>query len=166
MGILSSALLADTWSLAEIVLFYSAHPWYCLVNFVGFAVALTALLGKLEKAPFDIPEAETEVVAGVFVEYSGRLLAFLRLALSIELVAGASLLVAVFIPFGMTMGPIAGFILYLVKTVGIIALLSLLRSIFARLRIDQMVRFCWKYLVPLALLQLCLDLLLKAILAR
>ena len=49
-------------------------------------LSLLALLGKLERVPFDIPEAETEIVAGSFTEYSGRLLAIFRMAVSIEMI--------------------------------------------------------------------------------
>ena len=65
--------------------------------------------------PFDIPEAETEIVAGSFTEYSGRLLALFRLAIDIEMVVGASLLAAVFLPFGLGARPAAGFVLYLLS---------------------------------------------------
>jgi NADH-quinone oxidoreductase subunit H len=124
-------------------------------------VALVALLGKLERVPFDIPEAETEIVAGSFTEYSGRLLAYFRMAIDIEVVVGASLLAAVFLPFGMGLPPLAGFLLYLLKIFFIIALLVLCRTVFARLRIDQMINFCWKYVAPIAFLQILINLLLK-----
>ena len=163
MSLLAPALLADSWSLVTIQHFYFLHPWALSCNAPGFAIALIALLGKLEKAPFDIPEAETEIVAGAFTEYSGRLFAILRLTLNIEMVAGASLLAAVFLPFGATLNPVAGFVLYLAKVLFVVVLLSLLRTIFARMRIDQMIDFCWKYLVPCALLQLLLDLVLKGV---
>jgi NADH-quinone oxidoreductase subunit H len=166
MSILASALLADTWSLAEIGAFYAHHPLYCLFNLIGFFVSVIALLGKLEKAPFDIPEAETEIVAGAFTEYSGRLLALLRLTLDIEMVVGASLLVAVFFPFALIFGPVTGFIVFVLEVFAVIALISLLRTVVARLRIDQMIDFCWKYLVPLALFQLLLNLILKGVLSR
>lgn len=161
MGILSPALLANSWSLSKISLFYNEHPLYFLFNIIGFGVSLIALLGKLEKTPFDIPEAETEVVAGSFTEYSGRLYAFIRLTLNMEMVCGASLLAAIFLPFGLGFDPWISFVLYLFETAVIIALLAFLRTIFARLRIDQMVRFCWKYLVPMALLQLLINFTLK-----
>ncbi len=166
MSILASALLADSWSLKEIALFYISHPYYFLFNLIGFAVALVALLGKLEKVPFDIPEAETEIVAGAFTEYSGRLLAILRLTIDVEMVVGASLLAAVFFPFGLELSPGAGFLAFILKVLAIIAILSLLRTIVARLRIDQMIDFCWKYLVPLSLFQLLLNLVLKGVLSR
>ncbi|MDD4894085.1 MAG: NADH-quinone oxidoreductase subunit H [Candidatus Omnitrophica bacterium] len=166
MGILASALLADTWSLSELVSFYSQHGWLWLCNFVGFAVCLLALLGKLEKTPFDIPEAETEIVAGSFTEYSGRLLAFLRLSTDIEMIVGSALLAAVFLPFSFNLGPGLGFILFISKVMFIVSLLSLARTVAARLRLDQMITFCWKILTPLALLQVFINLILKAKLIR
>jgi NADH-quinone oxidoreductase subunit H len=166
MAILAPALLANTWSLREMTAFYSSHPWYWLYNSIGFIVALIALLSKLEKTPFDIPEAETEVVAGSFTEYSGRLLAFFRLSIAMEMIVGASLLAAVFLPFGLNLNPLAGFVLYMVKIVSIVAILAVARTIVARLRLDQMIRFCWKYLAPLALVQLLLNLVLKILLLR
>jgi len=164
MGMLAPAILADTWSLSGITAFYTQHPWYWLINLIGFGVSLVAVHGKLEKTPFDIPEAETEIVAGGFTEYSGRLLALFRLTIDIELVVASSLLAIVFMPFGLHFGPLIGFFLYLAKIVFLIILFSLARTVFARLRIDQMIDFCWKYLVPLALLQLLINILLKGIL--
>jgi NADH-quinone oxidoreductase subunit H len=161
MGILSSMLLADTWSIGEATVFYGRHPWLWSFNAIGFAVSLIALLGKLEKVPFDIPEAETEIVAGTFTEYGARPLAFLRLTMDIEMLVAASLLAAVFLPFGFWAGPFAGSVLYVIKVLFIVALVTILRTIFARLRIDQMIRFCWKYVTPLALLQLLANLFLK-----
>lgn len=163
VSILSAALLADSWSLSKIALFYTAYPGLWLVNLMGFAISLIALLGKLEKAPFDIPEAETEIVAGTFTEYSGRLLAILRMTLNIEMVVAASLLASVFLPFGLFLNPIAGFCVFIIKVLFIVLLLSFLRTVFARMRIDQMINFCWKCLVPLALAQLLLNLILKGV---
>lgn len=166
MGILAPALLANTWSLSRMTEFYQAHPAWMLCNLLGFAVALIALLGKLEKVPFDIPEAETEIVAGAFTEYSGRLLAFFRLALDVEAVVGASLIAAVFLPFGFTGRIYFDLPLYGLKVVFVILLIALLRTVFARLRIEQMVNFCWKVLAPLALFQLLINLLAKGWLWR
>jgi NADH-quinone oxidoreductase subunit H len=166
LSILAPALLANTWSLSQMTVFYGQHPLYGICNIAGFWIALTALLGKLEKVPFDIPEAETEIVAGSFTEYSGRLLAFFRMAINIEMVVGASLLAAVFLPYGLNLGPIVGFVLYLIKVLLVVALLSLSRTLFARLRIDQMINFCWKYVAPVAFAQLLADLILKGVLGR
>jgi len=161
VAILAPALLAGSWSLSGLTAYYSAHPFYWLFNLVGFGVAVVALLGKLERVPFDSPEAETEIVAGSFTEYGGRMLAYFRMAIDIETVVGASLLAAVFLPFGFFASPVLSFVVYLVKVFFIIAVLALLRTVFARLRIDQMIVFCWKYVAPIAFLQILFNLFLK-----
>ena len=144
IALLSPALLANTWSISGMVQYYTAHPWRWLFNLIGFAVAMVTLLGKLERVPFDIPEAETEIVAGTFTEYSGRHLAFFRLAIDTEAIVCSSLVAAVFLPFGLGLPPWLAFIVFLAKIVGILAVLALLRTVFARLRIDQMINFCWR----------------------
>jgi NADH-quinone oxidoreductase subunit H len=166
IAILSSALLADSWSLSQITIFYTKHSWFWLSNIIGFAISLFALLAKLEKGPFDIPEAETEVVAGSFTEYSGRHLAMLKLTLDVEMVVGAALLAAVFLPFGYEFGAFISFLIFIAKLLFIVGLLSLTRTLFARLRIDQMINFCWKYMVPVAFIQLLLNLIIKGVLVR
>jgi len=166
MAILGAALLANSWTISEIAAFYSSHPWFLLCNLIGFFVCLVALLGKLEKAPFDIPEAETEIVGGTFTEYSGKYLAFFRLTLDIEAIVASSLVAIIFFPFGLGINPILGFILYLIKVEFIITLLAIARTIFARFRIDQMMDFCWKFIVPLAMLQLIIDLVVKRVIFK
>jgi len=161
LSILASALLADSWSLSGICGFYAKHPGYWVANLLGFGIALISLLGKLEKVPFDIPEAETEIVAGSFTEYSGRLLALFRVSIDIEMVVGASLLAAVFLPFALNVAPALGFIIYLAKVILIVIFIALARSLFARLRIDQMISLCWRVLAPLAFLQVLIDLFIK-----
>ena len=164
MGLLAPCILADTWSLSGVADYYQKTPALALVNVIGFGVALIALLGKLEKVPFDIPEAETEIVAGPLTEYSGWPLALFRLTFDIELFVGASLLAAVFLPFGFNLPAPAAFLVYLLRLGVIVALITLLRTLFARLRLEQMVNFCWKYLAPAALLQLVINLCCKAFL--
>lgn len=164
MALLAPALIAKTWSIAGIMAFYSEHPLYILINIPALFVALISAQGKLERVPFDAPEAETEIVAGPLVEYSGRLLAMFRIAVDCELVIVASLVSAIFLPF-MTGNPLLDFVLYLVKTIGVLLFLALMRSVMARLRIDQMVNFCWKYLMPVAILQIAVNLLVRGGLA-
>ncbi|MBN2452910.1 MAG: NADH-quinone oxidoreductase subunit H [Candidatus Omnitrophica bacterium] len=166
MCILAPALLANTWSLSEMAAFYTNHKWYWAFNMIGFVVSIIALLGKLEKVPFDIPEAETEIVAGTFTEYSGRLLAIFRLSLNIEAITGASLIAAVYLPFGLELPTAAGFAVYLAKLLFIIAIMSLSRTVFARFRMDQMVEFCWKYVSPFAFLQILICLIIKGVWVR
>ena len=164
LAVLSPALLADTWSLSEMTVFYSAKPYLMLFNVIAFFIAIVALLGKLEKVPFDISEAETEIVGGTFTEYSGRLLALFRMAIDIEMVVGSSLIAAVFLPFGLGIGSVLGFVLYIIKILFVVLLLSLGRTVFARLRIDQMISVCWKYFAPLAFIQVLIILFVKGVL--
>jgi len=163
MALLAPALLADTWSLSGMTAYYAAHPWYLLINIPAFVVAIVACEGKLERVPFDISEAETEIVSGTFVEYSGRLFAIFRMVIDCELVVVSSLIAAVFLPFHPASAGL-GFLLYVVKTLAILFILAVFKSVMARVRIDQMVSFCWKYLTPLALIQIIANLLLKGVL--
>jgi NADH-quinone oxidoreductase subunit H len=140
--------------------FYSLHPLYILLNIPALFVVLIAGQGKLERAPFDAPEAETEVVAGPLVEYSGKLLAFFHVSLDCELVLVSSIIAAIFLPF-MTGIAAVDFLLYLVKTLAVLFFLIVLRAAMARLRTDQMVSFCWRWLTPIAVLQIILNLVIR-----
>jgi NADH-quinone oxidoreductase subunit H len=163
LAVLGPAILADSWRLAEIAAFYQARPLLLLTNLLGFVVALIAVQAKLERTPFDIPHAETEIVGGTFTEYSGKKLALFRLTFDIELVVASGLLAAVFLG-GFPGGALIGFAHFVVKTLFIIFLLSLLRAMTSRIRVDQVVLFSWKVLAPLAVLQLLATILLKGFL--
>ena len=129
-------------------------------SFLGFAVALVCVQAKLERTPFDIPHAETEIVGGTFTEYSGKKLAFFRLMTDIELVVSAGLLATVFLG-GFGGGVFLGFLQFIGKTLAVVFLLSLMRAVTGRIRIDQVVSFAWKYLAPLAVLQLLIVIFTK-----
>jgi NADH-quinone oxidoreductase subunit H len=164
LAVLSPAILANSWRLAEIAAFYQRRPALLLVNLLGFLVALVAVQAKLERTPFDIPDAETEIVGGTFTEYSGKKLALFRLMFDIELVVASGLLAAVFLG-GFPGGALLGFIQFVIKTLFVIFLLSLLRALTSRIRIDQVVSFAWRILAPLAILQLLATILLKGFLS-
>ena len=101
LALLTPALLLGTWNIAEISqrlpAFLMANPFYFIPVILAFLVGVISLQGKLERKPFDIPDAETEIVAGPFTEYSGRLFGIFRLSLDMEFVVGASLLASVFL---------------------------------------------------------------------
>ena len=169
LALLAPALVAGTWNMAGIVTFQNGHLPALTITILGFIIAIISLQGKLERLPFDIPEAETEIVAGPLVEYSGRRLAFFRIARDAEMVVGAGLITALFLGgpaplFSITpiyLSWIVGAVIFLLKTLLIIFLLILMKSAVARIRVDQMVVVAYKWLIPLALLQM-----LIAILAR
>jgi NADH-quinone oxidoreductase subunit H len=164
MALLGPALLAGTWSISGMALFYHENPWLILVNLPGLLVSIFAAQGKLERVPFDIPDAETEIVGGTFTEYSGRLLAFFKMTLNFELVVVSSLIAAIFFPLFIHENALLGFLLFLIKVFGVVFLLALMRAALARFRLDQMVSFCWKVLAPIAILQILIDLIVKGVL--
>lgn len=164
MALLAPALIAGTWSITGMTAYYSSHPLYIFFNVPAFFVAMISGQGKLERAPFDAPEAETEIVSGALVEYSGKLLAIFRMSINCEFVLVASVISAVFFPF-MTDITIINFALYFVKTIVVLAFLTILRSSMARLRLDQMVNFCWKYMMPVAIAQIIFNLIIRSKLA-
>jgi len=162
LSLVGPAILAGSWNLTEIAAFFSANPVYILLQLPGFLAAIIALQGKLERMPFDIPHAKNEIVGGQFTEYSGRLLAFFYLAIDMELVVGAALLNAVFLGGSLGLAGWAALPMFLVKTLAITFLLALLKVLMARIRIEQMVNFCWKYLAPVAMLQILIDIYFKS----
>jgi NADH-quinone oxidoreductase subunit H len=105
-------------------------------------------MGKLELAPLDSPEAETELVAGALTEYSGRGLGVFRLARSAALVVGLSLIAALYL--GGPDGPIG----WALRLLGLLFVIALLQTLFARLRIDQTTGLWWRLGAWAAVLQL------------
>ena len=163
MGLLAPALIAQTWSITGMTEFYSQNPLYILINIPALCVALISGQGKLERAPFDLPEAETEIVSGPLVEYSGKLLAIFKMSSVCELVLIASVIPAVFLPL-MTGKPILDFLLYLIKTIAVLFFLTLMRSAMARFRMDHMIKFCWRILTPVAVVQIIINLVIRGVL--
>ena len=160
LALLSPAVLAGSWRLAEIAAFYQGHPLLMPANLLGFLIAVICLQAKLERVPFDIPHAETEIVGGQFTEYSGKKLAFFRLLGDVEMVVGAGLIAAVFLG-GFPGGLLPGLAWLVVKTLFVVFLLAALRAATSRIRIDQMIAFSWRWLAPLAVLQLFIVILIK-----
>ncbi len=167
LALLTPAVIAGSWQITEIMAFrWWEGPWWSIAlrmvgQTIAFGVAVTCLQAKLERVPFDAPEAETEVVAGPLTEYSGKKYGIFRLEKNILMYTGAALVAAVFLP-SFPIGAILGGIWLIAKTLVVVAILSVIRASFARIRIDQIVVFSWKYLAPLSLLQFLVVLVLKA----
>jgi len=162
LAVLSPAVLAGSWRLVEIQAFFAHRPLLLLVNLIGFGVALVCVQAKLERTPFDIPHAETEIVGGTFTEYSGKKLALFRLMTDVEMGVASGLVAAVFLG-GFGGGLVLGFLQFVLKTLFIIFLLSTIRALTSRLRVDQVVSMAWRYLAPLAVLQLLIVILVKGL---
>jgi NADH-quinone oxidoreductase subunit H len=155
LALLGPALAAGSWEIDTVNQFTSGRAWMVLTQPVGFLIAMVGLMGKLEMAPFDAPEAETEIVAGALTEYSGRGFALFRIGKNVELVIGLTLMASFYL--GGVTNPIA----FLLKTLGLLLILSFLQSLFARLRIDQVVGMWWRIGALVALVNILLVLLLK-----
>jgi len=159
LSAISIGIVAKSMWVYEIVSTQADSIWFLMgPGVLGFAIFVLCGQAELERIPFDIPEAETEIVAGWLTEFSGRKLALFRLTKDVELLYLSGLAVALFLggPSGPTipgLEPILYLVYFLLKTLFVLFLLTTLRALFARLRIDQMVNFSWKYLVPLAILQ-------------
>jgi NADH-quinone oxidoreductase subunit H len=164
LTVLTPAILANSWRLAEIAAFYRQQPLLALLNLPAFIIALICVQAKLERTPFDIPHAETEIVGGTFTEYSGKKLALFRLMMDVEMVVASGLLATVFLG-GFPGGLLPGLINFIIKTLLVISLLSLLRATTSRIRVDQVIALSWRYLAPLAVLQLVVIILVKGLIA-
>jgi NADH-quinone oxidoreductase subunit H len=154
LALLGPALAAGTWQI-NLINDYARDHWMAISQPVGFIVALIGLMGKLELPPFDAPEAETEIVAGALTEYSGRGLALFKIGKSIELIVGITLVSAFYL------GGLHGILPFLVKTLGVLFLMTMLQSLLTRLRIDQTVGMWWRFGSILVLAQILLTILLK-----
>src|SRR3989337_516764 len=95
--LLGPALAAGTWSISEIVAWQADHVWFAVLQPLGLVIALIGSQAKLERTPFDIPEAETEIVAGPWTELTGRRLALMHLTMDVSLVVGSALVAALFL---------------------------------------------------------------------
>jgi NADH-quinone oxidoreductase subunit H len=146
LALLGPALVAGSWQI-DLINTYAQSHWLLVMQPVGFVVALIGLMGKLELAPFDAPEAETEIVAGSLTEYSGRGLALFHLGRNVELFLGLTLVASFYL------GGVANPIEFFIKTFALLLGLSALQSLMARLRIDQTVGMWWRYGALLVLAQ-------------
>jgi NADH-quinone oxidoreductase subunit H len=162
LALLTPAVVAGSWQIRKIAAFpLTSTTWWAIpIQVLAFIVALLTLQAKLERVPFDIPEAETEVVGGPLTEYSGKKLALFRIQKDVLMLVGSAFIAALFLG-GFPGGIVLGGLQVLVKTAIVVFLLSVVRASFARIRIDQIVSFSWKYLAPISLVQLLVVLLLK-----
>ncbi len=164
LALLTPALMAGTWSISEIMIWQQKNMWFVFLQPIGFVIALIGLQAKLERTPFDIPEAETEIVAGPWTELTGRRLALMHLTVDVLLVAGSALVAAMFlggptVPITITpiwLSMIVGFSLFLAKTLFIVLVLSSIKVATGRIRIDQLNTIGWKYIATASLLQVAI----------
>jgi NADH-quinone oxidoreductase subunit H len=134
--------------------------WYVWLQPVAFVIFLLATTAEIERTPFDIPEAESEIIAGYHTEYAGIKFGMFYLALYFATIASSALATVLFL--GGWQPPIAalafipGWIWFGLKTFLMILVFMWLRGTLPRLRVDQLMGFAWKVLVPISLVNLLL----------
>ena len=137
---------------AEIVV-AQEDVWFCFPQALGLAVFFIAGLAETRRIPFDLPEAENELVAGYHTEYSGIKFALFFLGEYIGISLISTLTVTLF--FGGWMGPwLPPIVWFLLKTFILIGLFILIRASLPRPRYDQLMAFGWKLMLPLTLLNM------------
>ncbi|MCQ5363526.1 NADH-quinone oxidoreductase subunit NuoH [Anoxybacillus salavatliensis] len=163
MSVIGVILLSGSLNLNDIV-DAQKNVWFIVVQPIGFLVFLIAAVAELNRTPFDLPEAESELVAGFHVEYSGFRWAFFMLAEYVYFFAMAALTTVLFLggwhplPF---LDFIPGAVWFALKFSLVVFLFIWFRITFPRVRADQLMEFGWKVLLPVALVNIFVTALVK-----
>jgi NADH-quinone oxidoreductase subunit H len=155
-------MLAGTLSLREVVdaqagYWFGFIPrWFIFIQPVGFFILLTAGIAETNRAPFDFPEAEQELVAGYHTEYSSMSFALFFLAEYVNMVTVSAVAVDLFLGgwHGPFLPPWLGWVWFLVKLSCLLFFYLWIRWTLPRYRYDQLMEFGWKFLLPLSVLNL------------
>jgi NADH-quinone oxidoreductase subunit H len=139
---------------------YGLPSWYVLTpwGFAGFLLFLVAGMAESNRSPFDLPEGESEIVAGYFIEYSGFKFALFFLGEYIGMFAIAGMAITLFL--GGWNAPLAildsvpSFIWFFAKLLALVCFFIWVRGTLPRLRMDQLMNFAWKFMLPLSLLNI------------
>jgi NADH-quinone oxidoreductase subunit H len=165
MSVLGIILLSGSLNLNDIVN-TQHHIWFIFLQPVGFIVFFIASIAELNRTPFDLAEAENELIAGYHIEYSGFRWAFFMLAEYVYLFAMSALITVIFLggwqaPFGLTLIPAA--VWFSLKFCLVVFVYIWFRVTFPRMRADHLMEFGWKVLLPVALANIFLTALIKTI---
>ncbi|HEU4451128.1 MAG TPA: NADH-quinone oxidoreductase subunit NuoH [Gaiellaceae bacterium] len=151
LSVLGVVIMAESLSLVEIVERQRDTVWYAAPQVVGLLVFFVAGVAETNRPPFDLPEAETELVAGYQTEYSGMRYALFAMAEYINVITLSGLAVTLFL--GGWSGPVLpGPLWFFVKLLAVVFLFMWLRATLPRLRYDQLMQVGWKVLLPVATL--------------
>lgn len=149
LSVVGVLMLSQSLSLVKIVSAQS-KAWFILLQPIGFLIFLICAIAETNRAPFDLPEAETELVAGFHVEYSSMKFAMYFMAEYANMITVAALATTLFL--GGWRGPfLPPVVWFLAKLYLVIFLFIWLRATLPRFRYDQLMQFGWKVLLPLAL---------------
>jgi NADH-quinone oxidoreductase subunit H len=149
LSVLGVVMLGRSLNLPDIVSRQGEFLPFVIPQFVGLVIFFIAGIAETSRAPFDLPEAEQELVAGYHTEYSGMRWGLFQMAEYINLITLSALMVTLF--FSGWHGPWnLGPIWFLLKLFGVLFVFIWLRTTLPRLRYDQLMRFGWKVLLPVA----------------
>jgi len=154
MGIsmMGTVILAGSFRLEDIVNAQSSL-WNIFPQFIGFIVFFVAALAETHRVPFDLPEAESELVAGFHSEYAGLKFGMFFVGEYVGITLMSAMMVILFL--GGWNGPLLPPVLwFIIKTYALVIVFILIRGTLPRLRYDQLIYFGWMYLLPLSLLNL------------
>lgn len=150
LALVGVLMLTGTLRLPEIIEYQRLNGWNIIFQPLGFALYLVAAIAETNRLPFDLPEAETELIAGYHIEYSSIKFAFFFMAEYINMITVSAIAVTLF--FGGYLGPFApGVWWFAIKVAIFLFFFMWLRGTFPRLRYDQLMNLGWKVLLPLAL---------------
>jgi NADH-quinone oxidoreductase subunit H len=129
-------------------------PW----GFAGFILFMISAAAEANRSPFDLPEGESEIIAGYYIEYSGFKFALFFLGEYIGLFAVCGLAITLFLggwhaPLSF-LSVVPSYVWFFAKLLGLIALFIWVRGTLPRLRMDQLMNFAWKFMLPLALINI------------
>jgi NADH-quinone oxidoreductase subunit H len=162
LSIIGVIMMAQSLSLVDIVNAQRETVWYVLVQPLGFAIFLIAAVAETNRAPFDMPEAESELVAGYHTEYGGLKFAMFFLAEYINMIIISALGATLFL--GGFAGPwLPGVVWLAIKIAAMLFLFIWLRATLPRLRYDRLMKLGWKVLLPLATLNLVVTAIVVAL---
>ncbi len=155
LSLMGVVLMANSFSLHEIVE-AQRSVWFVIPQFLGFVLFLIAGVAETHRLPFDLPEAESEIVAGFHSEYSGMKFGMFFVGEYLAVVLISAMITVLF--FGGWLGPVLPPLLWFaLKTMFFICFFILLRASLPRPRFDQLVSWGWKIMLPLALLNLAVT---------
>jgi NADH-quinone oxidoreductase subunit H len=164
LSFIGPILLANSLSIREIVLAQKSI-WFVVWQPIGFLLFLLASVAEVNRAPFDMPEAEQELVAGYHVEYSGMKFALFFMAEYGKMIVISIIGVTLFLggywgPF-VDKFPLLGPIYLSIKVVAMLFGLVWIRATFPRIRYDRLMAFGWKIMLPVALLNVVITAVIK-----
>lgn len=153
LAVVGVGMLAGSLRLSDIIAAQQNSVWFVFLQPIGFLVFLVASLAELNRAPFDMPEAESELVAGFNTEYSGMRWAIFFLAEYANLLASSAIAATLY--FGGWSGPVLPPLVWLlIKTYAFVFLAMWIRWTLPRIRVDHLMNLGWYILIPLALVNL------------